>query len=45
VSQSVRRVLEQEELLTSLASARIELVPHARARGIYTDEDVFAIAS
>jgi hypothetical protein len=45
VSQLVRRALEQEELLTSLASARTELIPQARARGIYTDEDVFAIVS
>jgi predicted transcriptional regulator len=45
VSQLVRRALEQDELLTSLASARTELLPQARARGIYTDEDVFAIVS
>lgn len=45
VSQLVRRALEQEELLSSLASARAELVPQARAQGIYTDEDVFAIVS
>lgn len=45
VSQLVRRALEHEELLTSLASARAELVPQARAQGIDTDEDVFAIVS
>ena len=45
VSQLVRRALEQDELLTSLASARAELLPQARAHGIYTDEDVFAIVS
>ncbi len=45
VSQLVRRAIEQEELLSSLASARTELVPQARAQGIYTDEDVFAIVS
>lgn len=45
VSQLVRRALEQDELLTSLASARTELLPQARAQGIYTDEDVFAIVS
>ena len=45
VSQLVRRALEQDELLTSLASARAELRPQARAQGIYTDEDVFAIVS
>lgn len=45
VSQLVRRALEQDEFLTSLASARAELRPQARAQGIYTDEDVFAIVS
>ena len=45
VSQLVRRALEQDELLTSLASARAELLPQARAHGIFTDEDVFAIVS
>lgn len=45
VSQLVRRALERDELLTSLASARAELLPQARALGVYTDEDVFAIVS
>jgi predicted transcriptional regulator len=45
VSQLVRRALEQDELFTSLAAARSELLPHARARTVYTDEDVFAIVS
>lgn len=45
VSQLVRRALDQDELLTSLSSARAELQPQARAQGIYTDEDVFAIVS
>lgn len=45
VSQLVRRALEQDELMASLASARAELLPQARAQGIYTDEDVFAIIS
>ena len=45
VSQLVRRALEQDELLTSLASSRTELLPQARAQGIYTDEDVFTIVS
>ena len=45
VSQLVRRALEQDELLTSLASARAELLPQARTQGIYTDEDVFTIVS
>ena len=35
VSQLVRRALEQDELLTNLASARAELLPQARAQGIY----------
>jgi hypothetical protein len=45
VPAALRRALEQDELLTSLASARAELLPQARAQGIYTDEDVFAIVS
>ena len=45
VSQLVRRALEQDEFLASLASARAELRPQARAQGIYTDEDVSAIVS
>lgn len=45
VSQLVRRALEHDELLTSLASARTELLPQARSRGIFTDEDVFAVVS
>jgi predicted transcriptional regulator len=45
VSQLLRRALEQDELLTNLASARAELRPQARAQRIYTDEDVFAIVS
>jgi predicted transcriptional regulator len=45
VSQLVRRALERDELLTGMASARIELRPQARACGIFTDEDVFAIVS
>ena len=45
VSQLVRRALDQDELLTSLASARTELLAQARSQGIYTDEDVFAIVS
>jgi predicted transcriptional regulator len=45
VSQLVRRALEQDELLASLTAARAELVPQARAQGIYTDEDVFALIS
>jgi hypothetical protein len=45
VSQLVRRALDRDELLSGLAPARAELLPQARAQGIYTDEDVFAIIS
>ena len=45
VSQLIRRALEQDELRASLAAARAELIPQARAQAIYTDEDVFALLS
>ncbi len=45
LSQYVRRALEMEELLGALESARLDLVPQARAQGIYTDDDVFSIVS
>ena len=45
LSQYVRRALEMEELLGALEVARLHLVPQARAKGIYTDDDVFAIIS
>lgn len=45
LSQYVRRALETEELLGALEAARADLVPIARARGIYTDDDVFSIVS
>lgn len=45
LSQYVRRALEMEELLSALEMARLDLVPQARAHGIYTDDDVFAIVS
>lgn len=45
LSQLVRRALENEEIATSLRAARAELVQKARTRGVYTDEDVFAIVS
>lgn len=45
LSQYVRRALEMEELLGALEAARLDLVPQARAQGIYTDEDVFSIVS
>ena len=34
-----------EELLGALEVARLDLIPQARAKGIYTDDDVFAIIS
>lgn len=45
VSQYVRRALQAEELAGALEAARADLLPRARAKGIYTDEDVFKIVS
>jgi hypothetical protein len=45
VSQYVRRALEAEQLVGALEAARADLLPLARARRIYTDEDVFKIVS
>ena len=45
VSQYVRRALEAERLAGDLEAARADLVPLARSKGIYTDEDVFSIVS
>lgn len=45
LSQYVRRALEAEQLLGMFEAARRDLVPRARAQGIYTDEDVFKIVS
>jgi hypothetical protein len=45
LSQYVRRALEMEQLLGALEVARLDLVPQARAQGIYTDDDVFSIVS
>ena len=45
LSQYVRRALEMEELLGAFEVARLDLVPQARAQGVYTDDDVFAIVS
>lgn len=45
LSQYVRRALDAEELLGAFEAARADLVPQARAQGIYTDEDVFNIVS
>lgn len=45
LSQYVRRALEMEQLLGALEAAHLDLVPLARAQGIYTDDDVFSIVS
>jgi hypothetical protein len=45
VSQYVRRALETEALLGALEAARADLVPLARVKGIYTDDDVFDVVS
>lgn len=45
LSQYVRRALDAEQLLGTYEAARRDLVPQARARGIYTDEDIFKIGS
>ena len=45
LSQYVRRALDAEELLSTFEAARADLLRQARARGIYTDDDVFKIVS
>jgi hypothetical protein len=45
LSQYIRRALDTEALLGALEAARADLVPAARAKGIYTDDDVFTIVS
>ena len=45
LSQYVRRALETEGLLGSFEAARADLVPIARGKGVYTDDDVFAVVS
>ena len=45
VSQYVRRALEAEQLAGAFEAAHAELLPMARAKGIYSDEDVFSIIS
>ena len=40
-----RRAIKADLFRRALRAARRELVPQARARGIYTDEDVFKIVS
>ena len=45
LSQYIRRALDTEALRGALEAARADLVPAARAQGVYTDEDVFKIVS
>jgi predicted transcriptional regulator len=45
LSQYVRRALDTEVLVGALEAARADLVPIARSKGVYTDEDVFRIIS
>jgi len=44
-SEYVRRAIKADIFRRALRAGRRELVPQARARGIYTDEDVFKIVS
>jgi hypothetical protein len=44
-SEYVRRAIKADIFRRALRAGRRELVPQARARGIYTDEDVFKIIS
>jgi metal-responsive CopG/Arc/MetJ family transcriptional regulator len=44
-SEYVRRALKADIFRRALRAARRELVPQARAQGLYTDEDVFKIIS
>ena len=41
VSQLVRKAIDIERLLSSFDEARASLVPVARRKGVFTDEDVF----
>jgi len=45
LSQYVRRALETEALMGAFEAARADLVPLAREKGVYTDEDVFTRVS
>ena len=45
LSQYVRRAIAAEQLLGTFEAARASLVARARAKGIFTDEDVFTIVS
>ena len=44
-SEFVRRAIKADIFRRALRAARRELLPQARAKGIYTDEDVFKIIS
>ncbi len=44
-SEFVRRALKTELFRRTLRAARAELVPRARALGIFTDDDVFKTVS
>ena len=44
-SEYVRRAIKADIFRRALRATRRELVPKARAMGIYTDEDVFKIVS
>ena len=45
LSQYVRRAIEAEQLAGTFEAARRDLVPKARANGLYTDDDIFNIVS
>lgn len=44
-SEYVRRAIKVDIFRRTMRAARRELVPQARAKGLYTDEDVFKIIS
>jgi Ribbon-helix-helix protein, copG family len=44
-SEFVRRALQRQLWADAFEQTRQKLVPKARAKGIYTDEDVFKIVS
>ncbi len=44
-SEYVRRAVKADIFRRAMRAARLELVPQARASGIFTDEDVFKIVS
>lgn len=45
LSQYVRRALDAEQLTGALKAARADLLPKARAKGVFTDDDVFDLVS